>query len=93
MYTKPTGAKQVLVRYGYSDYDTYGNENYACAATGNLDAPHFIPQGSVRLHNTAVACPTPSIGHRDWETGCMAIGAAHDGPDAPCISPTQRARR
>ena len=76
-----TGQKQVLVRQGFSDYAAMGSGNYACAATGNLDAPDFMPQGSIRTHSTIRPNPCQSVGHRDWETG-MPIGTSHDGPEA-----------
>jgi len=82
MFCQMTGSKQVLVRYGYSDYDSYGSHNYAMAATGNLDAPDYIPQGSVRLHNTIKQGPALSLAHRDAYAGCKPVGAAHDGPEA-----------
>ena len=70
--------RQTLVRFGYSDFDTYGC-GYACAATGALDAPAFLPQGSVRLHNTGRPVPALSVGHREWD-GALPLGASHDGP-------------
>ena len=84
MFTQMTGSKQTAVRYGYADYDTYGSGNFAFAATGNLDAPDYIPQGSVRLHNTIKPNPSLSHAHRDWQ-GWMPIGCGHDGPEAPEI--------
>ena len=71
--------RQALVRAGHSDYDTYGR-GYASAATGALDAPEWIPQGSVRLHSTGAPVPALSAGHRDWD-GALPPGAAHDGPE------------
>ena len=77
-----TGSVQVRVRYGWSDFETFGSGNYACAATGNLDAVDFMPQGSVRVHNTMRPNPVPSIGHRDWESrAAQPIGCSHDGPE------------
>jgi hypothetical protein len=73
-----SGGKQVLVRAGFSEYDTYGFGFYA-AAMGNLDAPDFIPQGSVRLHNTGKPSPTESIAHRDGDD--RPLGCPHDGPE------------
>lgn len=76
-----TGMRRNLVRPGFSDYDTYGSDNLAAAATGSLDAPDLIPQGSVRLNNTMVLNPQLSIGHRDWNSRHFAPGAPHDGPE------------
>ena len=89
MFREITGSKQVHVRAGYSDSDTY-REGYCCAATGNLDAPDYIPHGSVRIHNTMVRCPQQSHGHRDMDQ--RPIGCGHDGPEAvpPTISADQR---
>lgn len=70
-------AKRVLVRHGFSDYDTYGSGT-CCAATGTIDAPDYIPQGSVRKHDTTVPCHAQSIGHRDQQDRPM--GDPHDGP-------------
>ena len=81
MFSEMTGSKQVLVRRGFSDYDTYGSDNYWMAATGNLDAPDHIPQGSVRIHNTLRHCPQLSLAHRDHFSGTKPIGAGHDGPE------------
>lgn len=85
--------RQVLVRHGYSDFDTYGNGNYACAATGSLDAPSAMPQGSVRLHDTGRPVPALSVGQRE-----MYPGAQHDGPETAatvshwgeCLTPEQQ---
>jgi hypothetical protein len=85
MFTCFTGSKATLVRRGYSNHDTYGTGNLAFSATGALDAPDYSPQGSVRLHNTAVANPQMSLHNRDWDTGAMPVGACHDGPDRPDI--------
>lgn len=74
-----TGQKQVRARPGFSDYDSMGSGNYAAAMTGNLDAPDYMPQGSVRLHSTARPNPAPSIACRDWEN--KPIGCPHDGPE------------
>ena len=82
MYAQLTGSKQVEVRRGYSDEDTYGQGNYCFAATGNLDAPDYIPQGSVRVHNTIKLNPQLSLAHRDYAANCMAVGCGHDGPGA-----------
>jgi len=79
-----TGQKQTRVRAGYADCDTYGAQspNYAACATGALDAPDHMPQGSVRVHNTGRPYPTPSSAHRDWQTPeAMPQGAMHDGPE------------
>jgi hypothetical protein len=92
MFTQCTGSQPTLVRAGWSNYDTYGNFNYAASATGALDAPCFMPQGSVRLHNTTIACPQLSLGHRDWDTGAMPVGTCHDGPGRPEIWEGQRSR-
>lgn len=80
MFTARTGSKQVSVRADYSDYATYGSGHYMFAATGNLDAPDFMPQGSVRLHCTGKPSPQQSIAHREWEYG-KPVGASHDGPE------------
>lgn len=69
--------RQVLVRHGYSDFDTYGNGHYAFAATGSLDAPSAIPQGSVRLSGTATPRPRLSVGQRE-----PTPGAYNDGPES-----------
>ncbi len=71
------GARPVLVRPGFSDFCTYG-EGYAMAATGALDAPTYMPQGSVRLHATMKPCPSPSIAHREGDA--RPAGCPHDGP-------------
>lgn len=85
MFRELTRSHQVLVRKGFSDCDTFGT-GYAFAATGNLDAPSYIPQGSVRLHNTMKPNPQQSLAHRDHYAGCKPIGAGHDGPEA--VPPT-----
>lgn len=92
MSTNTTGSQPVLVRRGWSNFDTYGSQNFAMSATGHLDAPDFCPQGSVRLHNTTVANPQMSHGHRDWDTGALPAGACHDGPGRPEIWEGQRSR-
>ena len=79
MFTEVTGSKQVHVRRGFADCDTYG-EGYWAAATGNLDAPDFMPQGSVHLFRSMVPNPVISHAHRDWNTGHMPIGTYHAGP-------------
>lgn len=70
-FNMPTGAKQVPARYGFTDCETYGHGFVACAM-GSLDAPDYIPQGSVSRHG-------PTMAHRDWNTGHKPIGAMHDG--------------
>lgn len=80
MFAQMTGNKQVTVRAGFSDWDTYGN-GFAFAAMGNLDAPDYIPQGSVRVHNTIRLNPQLSKMHRDYATGHLPIGAGSDGPE------------
>lgn len=85
MFTQRTGSKQVAVRADYSDYATYGSGHYAFAATGNLDAPDYMAQGSVRVHNTIKLTPALSLSHREWEYG-RPIGCGHDGPEA--VPPT-----
>ena len=85
MFTSMTGSKQVSVRAGFADCDTY-RSGFVSAATGNLDAPQFIPQGSVRVHNTIKLNPQLSHCNRDWDTGCKEIGAGHDGAEA--VPPT-----
>jgi hypothetical protein len=82
MFSQVTGSKQVLVRAAFSDYATYGDGNFAFAATGNLDAPDFIPQGSVRVHNTLKLNAQLSLAHRDEYAGCKPAGCQHDGPEA-----------
>ena len=84
MFTQMTGTKQILVRGGFSDFDTYGSGNYWAAATGNLDAPDYIPQGSVRLHNTIKKHPQQSMAHREWDYGRPA-GCGHDGPESAAL--------
>lgn len=78
MYICMTGQKQVLVRSGFSDYDTY-RSGYIMAATGNLDAPDYIPQGSVRLHCTGKPNPAQSMAHRDDDN--RPLGCGHDGSE------------
>lgn len=80
MHTNATGTKQTRVRAGYSDYDTYGS-GYCMAATGNLDAPKWIPQGSVRLFAATKPTPMPSITSRDYPQW-MEPGDVHDGPES-----------
>jgi len=80
MFSQRTGSKQVSVRSGFSDYDTY-REGFCMAATGNLDAPDYIPQGSVRVHNTIKLNAQLSLMHREWEYG-LPVGCGHDGPEA-----------
>jgi len=75
-----TGSKQVLVRGGFSDHETY-RDGYYMAATGNLDAPDYMPQGSVRVHDTMKPCPTQSTAHREWDYG-LPLGVCHVGPEA-----------
>jgi hypothetical protein len=82
MFFQVTGSKQILVRCGFSDYDTYGSGNYAMAATGNLDAPDYIPQGSVRVHNTIKLNAQLSLAHRDWQFPQYKVGCQHDGPES-----------
>ncbi len=78
-----TGQAQTLVRYGWSDYDTYGSHNYAAAATGNLDAPDLMPQGSTRVLTIGHTRPRPSYGHRDWEQpAAVRKHISHDGPES-----------
>ena len=81
MFYNVTGSKQVAVRRGFTDCDTYSSGFFA-AATGNLDAPDYIPHGSVRVHNTIRLNPQLSHGHRDTAAGCRPIGAGHDGPES-----------
>lgn len=81
MFCNVTGSMQVLVRPGFSDCDSFGH-GFMFAAMGNLDAPSYIPQGSVRLHNTIKLGPSLSLSHRDFAAGCLPIGAGHDGPEA-----------
>lgn len=80
MFKQTTGSQQVLVRAGFSDFDTYGS-GFLAAATGNMDAPDFMPQGSIRVHNTMRLNAQMSIAHRDELAGCKPVGAAHDGPE------------
>lgn len=76
MYQQTTGSKQVTVRNGYSDFDTFGNDNYAFAATGNMDAPDFIPNGSVISRNTIKQSPRLSMAHRDGDS--RPVGSVND---------------
>lgn len=81
MHICRTGSKNVYVRSGYSDFAVYGGGHYVCAATGNLDAPDYIPQGSIRLHNTGKPNPQQSFACRDEYAGMRNPGAMHDGPE------------
>lgn len=72
-------SRRVLVRAGFADYDDFGF-GLLFAAYGCLDAPDYMPQGSVRIHNTLKPRPTLSIAHRDW-CDVLPIGAPHDGAE------------
>ena len=74
-----TGGYQRSVRAGFADADTYGR-GFCAAAMGSLDAPDYMPQGSVRVHNTGRPNPKQSMAYRDWDY-CIPIGAPHDGPE------------
>jgi len=66
----------------FSDYDDFGFGYWVRNTWGGcLDAPDYIPHGSVRIHRTIAHAPSASSGHRDWETGCMPLGTCHDGPE------------
>lgn len=81
MFSQITGRRNVSVRNGFTDYDTYGHGFMFATSEGNLDAPDYIPQGSIRQHNTGKPVAFISHAHRDWETGCMPLGCGHDGPE------------
>ena len=85
MYFDTTGRRAVRVRAGFSDADVFGSGLIACATGGPIDAPTYIPQGSVRVHNTMRLNPQPSLMHRDYSYG-MPLGEGHDGPEA--VPPT-----
>ncbi len=76
MFTCKTGMVRVVVRFGFTDYDTYGSDNLACAVGGIIDAPDYMPQGSVKCFNSAKPHPEMSIAHRDGEN--RPVGACHD---------------
>ena len=73
-------------RVGFTDYDTF-RFGYIARDTwsGNLDAPDFMPQGSVRVWNTLKHAPGLALAHRDELAGCKRPGWQHDGPEAPTI--------
>lgn len=85
MYFDLTGREAVRVRTGFSDCDTYGFGLVACVTGGAIDAPTYMPQGSVRVHNTMTPNPQPSLAHRDY-SHALPLGCGHDGPEA--VPPT-----
>jgi len=85
MKLQSTGESQTTVRPGFSDYDTYGH-GYYCAATGSLDAPSWIPQGSVRVSNTMRHAPHLSVQLRDYPHWSRP-GYGSDGPERVEIQP------
>ena len=70
-------------RAGYSDCASFG-EGFVARDTwsGCLDAPDFMPQGSVRIHNTMRHCPQLSMANRDALAGCAKPGTGYDGPES-----------
>jgi len=85
IYGSVTGNSQATVRAGFADADTYG-EGFVFAARGNLDAPTYMPQGSVRLQNHMKQHPVLSLAHRDGEDRSLySVGACHDGPEAATL--------
>lgn len=71
-----TGSARVLVRSGYSDFDSYGNGNLYHAVGGIIDAPDYMPQGSVRSEYRGYR---QSLAHRDGEQRARRWGHVHDG--------------
>lgn len=84
MYTEITGRSGLpSPRAGFSDCAAFGFGFMARDTwSGCLDAPHFIPQGSVRVSNTIKHAPHLSLAHRDGADG-KPLGAQHDGPERP----------
>jgi len=92
MFSQTTGSYGATgIRRGFTECDDFGH-GFVARAFGSLDAPDYIPNGSVRIHNTLVRNPVLSQAHRDIEN--RPIGACHDGPEAvpPTISPDQRSK-
>lgn len=79
MFRDCTGRYGVTgIRYGFTDCDAFGEGFIARDTwTGNLDAPSFMPQGSVVRHGMSLAS-------RDRLAGDYAHpGTCHDGPESP----------
>jgi hypothetical protein len=68
-------------RIGFSDYDAFRAGFIARDTwTGNLDAPDYMPQGSMLAGpNIGKHGERASIAHRDHDTGYRPLGACHDG--------------
>lgn len=66
-------------RYGYADVDAFG-AGFVTRDTwsGNLDAPDFVPQGSMRAMGTVRHSPRLSFANRDRLTGHAKPGTLHD---------------
>jgi hypothetical protein len=70
------------VRACFADACTFGFGFIACDTwSGCLDAPDYMPQGSVRVWNTMKHAPNLSVANRDYLAGCAAIGVGSDGPE------------
>lgn len=81
MFKQTTGSQQSPARNGFTECDDFGS-GFVFATYGNLDAPDYIPQGSVRVHNTIKLNPQLSLAHRDTAAGCRPLGVGHDGPES-----------
>lgn len=74
-----TGSIYCRARVGFCEADDFGH-GLMFVTAGPLDAPDYMPHGSVRLHCTGKPNPTQSCGHRDYGV-CMPLGTNHDGPE------------
>lgn len=66
-------------RAGFTDYDAFGAGFIARDTwSGNLDAPDFMPQGSVRASGTTKDYARMSLANRNVLTGHQSVGVLHD---------------
>jgi len=73
-------------RSGFTDCDAFGFGLVARDTwTGCLDAPDYIPQGSVRVWNTIKHSPNLSLANRDAMAGHAYPGVGSDDNSPPTI--------
>lgn len=75
-----------LMRVGFTDYDAFGaGLCFAETHAGRLDAPDFMPQGSMRGDNGLLSGRRfirASMASRDAIANRADLGAFHDAPRA-----------
>ncbi len=66
-----------MIRAGFADCDEFGN-GFVSRVFGSLDAPDFMPQGSMKESGTSKRYARQSVAFRDTLADCAQFGYQHD---------------